>query len=75
MIFSPRNTIIFELFSEFYHDAGLRILAKALGLNYFYMVGRTRNIENVHPQKENIYIDLNLFDEALNIIFLDKEAQ
>jgi len=75
MIFSPRNTIIFELFPEFYHDAGLRIPAKTLGLNYFYMVGKTRNIENVHPQKENIYINLNLFIEALNIIFLDKEVQ
>jgi hypothetical protein len=65
MLFSSKNTLICELFSEYYHDSSFKILANALDLKYYYMICKTNNIRRIHPQKENMYIDLSQFELAL----------
>ncbi len=66
ILFCPQHTLICELFSEYYHDSSFKILANVLGLKYHYVIGKTNNIRRIHPQKENIYIDLHRFELALN---------
>jgi hypothetical protein len=66
ILFCPQHTLICELFSEYYHDSSFKILANALDLKYHYVIGKTNNIRRIHPQKENIYIDLHRFELALN---------
>lgn len=68
MVFSPKSAIIFEIFPEYYHDAGIRIMAKVLGLRYYYLIGKTIKIRNINPQKEDVYIDLDKLKKALNLI-------
>jgi capsular polysaccharide biosynthesis protein len=70
--FCPKNAIIFEFFPEHYHDSSFKVLTSALGLKYHYMIGKTHNIENIHPQQENVYIDLARLEMALDI--LDSES-
>jgi hypothetical protein len=69
--FCPQSTIVFELFSEYYHDSSFKVLSNALGLKYHYMIGKTNNIESVHPQKENFHIDLAQLEMAIDILDLD----
>ena len=57
MSFAPPGTKIFEIFTEHYHDAGHRLQAKVLCNQYYYMVGTTSKVENIHPQQEDVYID------------------
>jgi capsular polysaccharide biosynthesis protein len=66
MLFCPQNTLICELFSEHYHDSTFKILANVLGLEYYYMICKTNNIRRIHPQKENMYINLSQLESALN---------
>jgi capsular polysaccharide biosynthesis protein len=65
MLFCPQNILICELFSEHYHDSSFKILANVLGLKYYYMICKTNNIRRIHPQKENMYIDLPQLELAL----------
>ncbi|WP_309735682.1 glycosyltransferase family 61 protein [Chamaesiphon sp. OTE_75_metabat_556] len=66
--FCPQNAKVFELFTEYYHDSSFKVLTNALGLEYYYMIGKTNKIEDVHPQKENVYIDLAKLEMALDIL-------
>lgn len=66
--FAPSTAKIFEIFPEYYHDAGYRIQANALGLRYFYMIGKTRKTIDVEPQQEEVYVDVKKLITALNII-------
>jgi capsular polysaccharide biosynthesis protein len=66
--FCPRSALIFEFFTEHYHDSSFKVLTTSLGLKYHYMIGKTSNIENVHPQQENVYIDLAQLKTALDIL-------
>lgn len=68
MYFCPKNTIVCECFPEYYHDPAFKILAHALGLRYHYIVGKTDNHGNIHPQQENVYLDLNKLEITLNIL-------
>ena len=70
MVFAPHTATIFEIFPEYYHDTGLRILAKTLDLKYHYLIGETKNVSNVHPQQENIFVNPKLLKEALNTILV-----
>ncbi len=66
--FCPQNAKVFEFFTEHYHDSSFKVLTNALGLEYYYMIGKTNKIENIHPQQENVYIDLAKLEMALNIL-------
>jgi Glycosyltransferase 61 len=66
--FCPQNAIVCEILSEHYHDSSFKILTNALGLEYFYMIGKTSDIQDVPPYKENIYVDLKIFELALEVI-------
>ncbi len=71
MIFSKSDAVIFELFPEFYHDASLRVQAKALNLKYYYMIGEGESNLLINPQKENIRLDISKLRNALLKIFSD----
>ncbi len=66
--FCPKNATLFEFFTEHYHDSSFKVLTSVLGLKYHYMIGKTSNIENIHPQQENVYIDLAQLKMALEIL-------
>lgn len=68
MMFAPRTATVFEIFPEFYHDASFRILAKTLGLRYYYMIGETKDRADRHPQQENIFVDIELLRKSLDIV-------
>lgn len=69
MMFSDQNTVIFELFPQYYHDASLRVQAKALKMNYYYMVGESGGDKNINPQKEDVIINISKLKEAVIKIF------
>ena len=75
MFFSNSNTIVFELFPEFYHDSGYKILAHSLGLKYYYLFGETIETENIHPQQEDVFIDLEKLEISLTRIFLENKLK
>jgi capsular polysaccharide biosynthesis protein len=67
ILFCRKNTIVCELFSEYYHDASFKVLAQALGLRYHYMICSTSDMR-VEPQKEDIIVDLDRFVSALDAL-------
>jgi hypothetical protein len=69
MMFSDKNTVIFELFPQYYHDASLRVQAKALNMKYYYMVGESNGEKNINPQKEDVFISISKLREAVFKIF------
>lgn len=69
IVFCPQHTLICELFSEYYHDSSFKILANVLGFKYHYMINKTNNMtRKIHPQKENMYIDLSQLESALDVL-------
>lgn len=66
--FCSQGTTICELFSQYYHDSSYRILSNVLELKYAYIVGTTDNIKNIHPQRENMYIDMEQLDTFLGTL-------
>jgi capsular polysaccharide biosynthesis protein len=64
----PKTAIIFELFPEYYHDSSYRIQAKALGLKYYYMIGKSRIDDNDQPFKDNLFVEIKLLKKALDEI-------
>jgi len=68
MIFASPNTIIFEIFPQYFHDSVFRILANVLGFKYYYMIGETKDTTNVHPQHENAYINIEKLEKAIKKI-------
>jgi capsular polysaccharide biosynthesis protein len=66
--FCDRGTIIFEFFSEYYQDSSFKVLANVLGLEYHYTIGTTHRTEGIHPQQENIYIDVSKLEIALELV-------
>lgn len=73
MFFSNTNTIIFELYPEFYHDSTYRILAHCLNLKHYYLVGQNSQKDNVHPQKENVFINLKSVEISLSKIISENK--
>jgi capsular polysaccharide biosynthesis protein len=67
VLFCRRNTIVCELFPQYYHDASFKVLAQALDLQYNYMICSTPDI-TIEPQKENIVVDLDRFLWALDAL-------
>jgi len=68
MYFSNSNTIIFELYTEFYHDSAFRIISHCLNLTHYFLVGENSQKDDVHPQKENVFIDLKSLEMSLSKI-------
>ena len=73
MKFSNPGTIIFEFYTRFYHDSSLRVQAHALKMKYYYLIGDTVTDQNVHPQKENVSINLETLDKSLVKIFKENK--
>jgi hypothetical protein len=72
MIFSEENTLIFEIFTHYYHDAGMRLHSNTLNMKYYYLIGDKVANHNVHPQKEDTIININTLDKSLEKIFKEK---
>jgi capsular polysaccharide biosynthesis protein len=66
VLFSSHASIL-EIYPQYYHESGLRILFSALNLRYFYMVGETSDT-SMRPQQENVYVDPEKFEAALKIL-------
>ncbi|WP_244196500.1 glycosyltransferase family 61 protein [Helicobacter labetoulli] len=64
--FCKKNTRIFEIFSQYYHDPAQCYMALARGCKYSYMVGETHDT-SMHPQQENVYINPEKLKLALQI--------
>ena len=66
LAFSPKNTRIFEIFPQYYHDPAQCYMALARGCKYSYMVGETHDT-SMHPQQENVYVNPEKLKLALQI--------
>ena len=60
----------FEIYPQYYHDSSFRLLAHTLGHHYEYIIGKTDNSTDLHPQKENVFVDVNSFKKAIDKILL-----
>ena len=67
VLFAPSGAVVFEIFSEYYHDFGPQMCALLRGHKYRYMVGETHDT-SIHPQQENTYIRLDKLRCALEIL-------
>ncbi len=63
--FCPESTIICEIFSGYYHDSSYKILAHALNLKYTYLIGESKKNSEIHPQKEDVYVNPRKLEFAL----------
>jgi capsular polysaccharide biosynthesis protein len=66
-VFCPPHASVLELYPQYYHDSGHRLLLAALNLRYFYMVGETPDT-SMPPVQENVTIDPDKFEAALKIL-------
>ncbi|WP_394908982.1 glycosyltransferase family 61 protein [uncultured Helicobacter sp.] len=66
-LFAPSGAVVFEIFSEYYHDFGPQMCALLRKHRYMYMVGKTRDT-SMHPQQENAYIHPEHLRHALKIL-------
>jgi glycosyltransferase involved in cell wall biosynthesis len=73
MKFSNEGTIIFELYTKFYHDSSLRVQAHTLKMKYYYLIGDSVIDQNVHPQKEDTFINLESLEISLVKIFKENK--
>ncbi len=67
VLFAPSGAVVFEIFSEYYHDFGPQMCALLRKHRYMYMVGKTRDT-SMHPQQENAYIHPEHLRHALKIL-------
>ncbi|WP_394950803.1 glycosyltransferase family 61 protein [uncultured Helicobacter sp.] len=67
VLFAPSDAVVFEIFSQYYHDFGLQMCVLLKHQKYLYMVGETHDI-SVHPQKESVYIEPQKLRQALRIV-------
>jgi hypothetical protein len=67
IIHCSKTARVLEIFPEYYHDPGYRILANALGLEYSFIIGNTENI-SVHPQQEDLVVSISLLEDAVKLI-------
>ena len=65
LYFASKNVKILEIYHEFYHDSSYRILAKTNNLNYSFIIGRCNINENITPHIQDVYLDINLFKNAI----------
>ena len=54
MCYCAVPAIVFEIYTENYHDPGLRLLALSLGHDYYYYIGHSADSQNVHTLKDNV---------------------
>lgn len=66
VFFSTKDTKIFEIFPQYYHNTSTQYIALARGCKYSYMVGETHDT-SMHPQQENVYINPEKLKLALQI--------
>ena len=67
MCYSAPGIKILELFPKYYHDNGIMLQSVMLKNNYNYLICETTNIA-VHPQQEDIEIDIKTFTEAVELL-------
>jgi hypothetical protein len=65
LYFAGKQVKFFELYPEFYHDSSFRILAISLNLEYSFMIAESNTMNNVIPQKENVYVEVENLRIAL----------
>ena len=68
MIHCAEPAIVFTIYTENYNNPCIRLLALSLGHDYYYYIGQSPDSQNVHPLKENVYIDLVAFKQAIQTI-------
>lgn len=66
LFFSTKDTKVFEIFPQYYHNTSTQYIALARGCKYSYMVGETHDT-SMHPQQENVYINPEKLKLALQI--------
>lgn len=66
VFFSTKDTKVFEIFPQYYHNTSTQYIALARGCKYSYMVGETHDI-SMHPQQENVYVNPEKLKLALQI--------
>lgn len=56
---------LLEIYPPNYLDSSIRILAQVLKCDYHYLIGETKEISNIDPQKENIHVDCKKLEKWL----------
>ncbi|MBP5328956.1 MAG: glycosyltransferase family 61 protein [Spirochaetaceae bacterium] len=66
LVYSNSDTTVLEIFPQYYHDNSFYLLANNKKMpNYHYYIAETPNIQNTHPQNENITVDINIVENFL----------
>lgn len=71
MKFSEQNTVIFEIYSQYYHDSSMRIDAVTLGHKYYYMIADSFLSNDGNTQEavsEDLQIDVHSLDFSIKKI-------
>jgi capsular polysaccharide biosynthesis protein len=66
-LFCPPSTPVLEIYPQYYHDPGYRVLFSVRDLRHFYMIGETPDT-SMPPRQENVYVDPKKFEMALKIL-------
>jgi len=63
--FCSKKVKILELYSQHYHDSSYRIHSVIMGHEYSFIICKTPLIENIHPQEEDLIVDLDRVEKWL----------
>lgn len=58
---------VLELNTQYYHDPSFVILNDVLDIEHYQIFGKTEDV-SMHVQQENVYIDVNEFQNTLEKI-------
>ena len=70
IVYCSNSFQLLEIFPQNYFDSSFRILAQVLDCKYHYMIGQCPEKSNVHPQKEDIYVDCKKLQKWLTKFIL-----
>lgn len=65
--FCQENTIILEIFPQYFHYRNPQLIAITRGCRYYYMVGETKDV-SMHPQYEHVYVHPSALHKALSLL-------
>lgn len=65
LFFAKEGTKVLEIFSQYYHDRGVQLVALAKQCEYHYIIAETLDT-SMHPQQECAYISPDMLHLALD---------
>ena len=66
IVYCSKPFRLLEIYPQNYLDSSFRILAQVLDCEYHCLIGQAKEISNMDPQEENVYIDCKNLEKWLN---------